>query len=109
MSYNVKTIDAFERQAKRLFKKYASLKEELADLINDLKQNPEQGSSIGNGCYKLRLSTASKGKGKAGGARIITTFVITENSVYLLTIYDKSEKTNITSKEIKELLSTILS
>ena len=107
MSYSVKTIDIFERQAKRLVKKYASLKSELLLLIDELKQNPEQGTAIGNSCYKIRISIASKGKGKSGGARIITNIVITEKVVYLLSIYDKSEKETLTDKELQELLKNI--
>ncbi|OYU95381.1 MAG: hypothetical protein CFE21_09530 [Bacteroidetes bacterium B1(2017)] len=107
MSYKVKTIGVFEKQAKRLIKKYASLKEELRQLVNELKENPEQGTSIGKSCYKIRISIASKGKGKSGGARIISTIVVTEATVYLLSIYDKSEKENLTDKELEELLKGI--
>ena len=39
MSYKVQTISVFERQAKRLFKKFPSFKSELAALIQDLKEN----------------------------------------------------------------------
>jgi hypothetical protein len=107
MSYKVKTIKVFERQAKRLIKKYTSLKSEIFDLIQVLKESPELGTSIGNECFKIRLSIASKNKGKSGGARIITHFKIDEDSVFLLTIYDKSDKENITDKELKELLEYI--
>jgi hypothetical protein len=107
MSYNVKSIAVFEKQAKRLIKKYTSLKKELLKLINELKENPEHGTAIGKKCFKIRIAIASKGKGKSGGARIITNFVITDNTVYLLSIYDKSEKENITDKELEELLKYI--
>jgi len=59
MSYNVKSIAVFEKQVKRLIKKYLSLKNELVALVFELKKNPEQGTSIGKGCYKVRLSIAS--------------------------------------------------
>jgi mRNA-degrading endonuclease RelE of RelBE toxin-antitoxin system len=107
MSYNVKSIAVFERQAKRLIKKYASLKGELLALVQELKENPELGKAIGQNCYKIRIAIASKGKGKSGGARIITNFVISDNTIYLLSIYDKSEKDNVTDKEINELLKYI--
>lgn len=107
MNYNVKSIAVFEKQAKRLIKKYASLKNELLDLIQELKENPEIGTSIGQSCFKIRLSIASKNKGKSGGARIITNFVVTEDIVYLLSIYDKSEKENLSDKELDELLEYI--
>lgn len=104
MSYNVKTISVFEKQAKRLIKKYPSLKTELISLIAKLKDNPSYGTALGKDCFKIRISIASKQKGKSGGARIITHFIITNSTVYLLSIYDKSEKENLTDKELKELL-----
>ncbi len=107
MSFSVKTIEVFEKQAKRLIKKYASLKKELLELIKGLKVNPQQGTPIGKNCFKIRIAIASKGKGKSGGARIITNFVVTESTVYLLSIYDKSEKANLTDKELEELLKDI--
>jgi mRNA-degrading endonuclease RelE of RelBE toxin-antitoxin system len=107
MAYKVKTISAFERQAKRLIKKYNSLQKELLNLVKELKENPEQGTSLGNNCYKIRLSISSKGKGKSGGARIITNIVIDDETVYLLSIYDKSEQGDISNKELQELLKQI--
>jgi mRNA-degrading endonuclease RelE of RelBE toxin-antitoxin system len=107
MSYKVKTIDVFEKQAKRLIKKYVSLRTELLELVQELKENPEQGTAIGKSCFKIRISIASKGKGKSGGARIIANIVITDATVYLLSIYDKSEKENLTDKELDELLKAI--
>lgn len=107
MSYSVKSIEVFERQAKKLIKKYPSLKLELLTLIKELKEDPTQGTSLGKNCYKIRLAIKSKGKGKSGGARIITNIVVSDSSVYLLSIYDKSDKENITDKELKELLDLI--
>lgn len=104
MSYSILPIPPFDRQLKRLIKKYPSLKEEYFDLIESLEQNPKQGTNLGNNCYKIRLAIASKRKGKSGGARVITNFVIADATVYLLSIYDKSEKENLTDKELNELL-----
>jgi hypothetical protein len=107
MNYKIKTIAVFEKQAKRLVKKYASLKNELLELVSKLKENPGQGSSIGKNCFKIRIAIASKGKGKSGGARVIANFIISDATVYLLSIYDKSEKENLTDKELVELLEDI--
>jgi len=107
MSYSVKSIAIFEKQAKRLIKKYASLKGELLQLVQELKSNPEQGTPLGKNCFKIRIAIASKGKGKSGGARLVTNIVVAESTVYLLSIYDKSEKENITDKELEELLRNI--
>ncbi len=108
MSYNVLTIPPFDRQLKRLVRKYSSLKKEFEQLLDDLQDQPKQGTSIGNNCYKIRLNITSKGKGKSGGARVITNIVIAENIVYLISIYDKSEKENLTDKELRELLKSVL-
>src|SRR5437016_8235332 len=104
MNYNVKSIGIFERQAKRLIRKYASLQGELLTLISELRTNPQQGTPLGNNCYKIRLAVSSKGKGKSAGARVITNVVIIEKNVYSLTIYDKSEKADIGNRELTELL-----
>lgn len=107
MSYKVKTIEVFERQAKRLSKKYPSLKSDLFELIQSLKEKPYQKIELRKGCFKIRLSIKSKGKGKSGGARVITHLVFVNETVYLLAIYDKSEKESLTDLELKELLASI--
>ncbi|EON74728.1 hypothetical protein ADIS_4839 [Lunatimonas lonarensis] len=107
MSYRVKSIEVFERQAKKLTKKYPSLKSELVTLVQELKENPDQGTAIGKSCYKIRVAIKSKGKGKSGGARVITNFMVANDAVYLLSIYDKSGQENISDKELDELLQFV--
>ncbi len=107
MSYSVEITAHFKKQFKRLVKKYPSLKGELFELIEILETAPEQGSSIGNNCYKIRISIASKGKGKSGGARVIINIHFSAELVYLLSIYDKSEVDNISDSELAELLGFI--
>jgi len=107
MSYSVKSIEVFERQAKKLIRKYPTLKSELSVLIKELKQDPSKGTAIGKKCYKIRLAIKSKGKGKAGGARIITHLTVSDEVVFLLSIYDKSDKENLTDTELEELLRSI--
>jgi len=107
MNYNVLAIPPFDRQLKRLIKKYASLKGEFAGLIKSLEKSPGQGIALGNSCFKIRLPIASIGKGKSGGARVITNFVVSGDTVYLLAIYDKGEQENLTDKELNELLKFV--
>ena len=107
MSFSVIPSDKFKREVKRLVKKFSSLKKELADLSFLLENEPETGTPLGNNTYKIRLSIKSKGKGKSGGARVIT-YVVTENSeIYLLTIYDKSEFDNVDDKTIKNIIESL--
>ena len=107
MNYSVLTIPPFDKQLKKLVKKYPSLKSEIVTLIAHLKTEPKQGTSLGNDCYKIRLAISSKGKGKSGGARVITYVAITDKEIYLLSIYDKSQQAIIEDKELLRLLDLI--
>ena len=107
MNYNFQLSRRFQNEAKRLIKKFPSLVKELKELKTSLIENPFQGIPLAHNCYKIRIVIASKGKGKSGGARIITNAYVKGKTVYLLTIYDKSEMENITDKELLELLKEL--
>lgn len=79
MNSKVLVTPNFQREAKRLKKKYHSLKDDLKKLIESLEQDPMQGTMITEQVYKLRLAIKSKGRGKSGGARVITYLHIKEN------------------------------
>ena len=63
--------------------------------------------ALGNDCYKIRFAISSKGKGKSGGARLITYVRVLENTVFLLDIYDKSQQATISDKELKLLVALL--
>jgi len=108
MSYSVIPIDRFKKEAKRLAKKYPSLKNELSELNKTLTRNPETGTPLGNNAYKIRLAIRSKGKGKSRGARVITYLITEEKEVYLLAIYDKSELDNIDDNVLKTIITDLM-
>lgn len=108
MSYNVEVSPTFKKEAKKLAKKFPSLKNDLADLFDELAKNPLQGISLGHNVYKIRMQIASKAKGKSGGARIISLVKVLQETIFLLTIYNKSDKDSISDKEIKELMQDYL-
>jgi len=68
---------------------------------------PVQGKALGNNFYKIRLSISSKGKGKSGGERVITYIKVIESTVFLTSIYDKSEKSTITDQELEQIFRSI--
>ncbi len=107
MSYNIEIIDPFDKQLKKLSKKYHSIKQDIIWLSEQLEANPLMGTAIGKNCYKVRMSITSKGKGKSGGARVITYVQIIKETVYLLSIYDKSEIENLTDDEVLNFLKLI--
>jgi len=104
MTYEVKFIPKFEKELKRLSKKYPSLKSDFSQLLKSLKENPSQGTPLGNECYKIRMAISSKGRGKSGGARLVTCFRVVHETVFLLTIFDKSDQETISDHELKDLL-----
>lgn len=102
----IKYADRFLREFKRLSKKYRSLPLDFKEFKKELKKVPTQGASLGKNLHKVRLAITSKGGGKSGGARIITYVLLKYNEgvVRFLTIYDKSECSTLTDKELIALL-----
>ncbi|HEX8737044.1 MAG TPA: addiction module toxin RelE [Pyrinomonadaceae bacterium] len=117
MKVEVKITESFKKAAKPLIKKYKSFLDDLSELEAKLLVNPEAGTALGNNAYKIRLRIKSKGKGKSGGARVISyveknliSIVTVEDEkaiVNLLTVYDKSERENISDTELKELIESL--
>lgn len=65
---------------------------------------------MSNGFRKIRLSIKSKGKGKSGGARVITFNYYVEEEcrrIVLVKMYDKGDMGNVTDAEIKRAFSTL--
>jgi hypothetical protein len=106
-NFKITTLALFKRQVKRLTKKFPSLKGELSMLVEQLSTDPFMGEPLGHDCFKIRIAIESKGKGKSGGARLITNVIVSAQEVFLLTIYDKSEIDSISVKEILILLKSI--
>ena len=110
MNWTISTVPDFDREAKRLAKKYKSLHTDLSQLQKDLKQNPFIGVEILPGVRKIRMAIASKGKGKSGGERIISFIAVTDSNngdIILLYIYDKSKTPNIKTDYLTNLLTNL--
>lgn len=110
MNFEVIPTPDFEKSFKALAKRHRSLKQDILDFTESLQNNPFQGDELTPGIRKIRMAIASKGKGKSGGARVITYTVLTieeDGIVYLLDIYDKSDYStvdvSILQKKIQEL------
>jgi len=100
MSFEILPTPLFERELKKLSKRHSSIKNDLAATIGLLIKNPSLGESLGDNCFKIRMAVSSKNKGKSGGARIITYLKIVEETIFLISIYDKSDTNTIKDKEI---------
>ena len=107
MPFQIEAIDEFDKDIKRLRKKYPSLKSDFANLLKSLVENPVLGTPLGSDCFKIRVNIKSKGKGKRGGARVISCVKIVKEKIYLLAIYDKSEHEDISDDELSHLIKQI--
>lgn len=104
MSCRIYYLPEFERELRRLAERYHSMKGDYASFLNGLKANSLMGVDMGGEIRNVQMAITSKGRGKSAGARAITYNIIThttqEGRVVLVTIYDKSEQTNVTKREI---------
>lgn len=91
MSYKVIVASEFAKQVKRIAKKHAGIKADIAKLITNLATNPTIGTQLGHDFYKIRIPISGTNKGKSGGARVITYVVLNQQTVILAEIYLKSE------------------
>ena len=110
MSFEIQTTSYFDTEAKRLAKRHRSFIDDLEDFQKNLLKNPYQGTELSPGIRKIRLTIDSQGRGKSGGARVMTfTYLVDEKDgvVILLLLYDKTDassiKINIVRKIIKDL------
>lgn len=97
-------LPQFEKEIFQLSKKYPSIEKDFANLLAVLTENPFSGSSLGHNCYKVRMKITSKQSGKRGGAWVITCVKVIDKRLFLISIYNKSEKESITKKEIESIL-----
>ncbi len=91
---NFRTTPLFDKEAKKLSKKFNLLKNDLEEFIENFDENHNHSININNNLFKVRLVNSNKNKGKSAGYRIYYYLKI-KDTVHLLTIYDKSQKPSI--------------
>ena len=107
MSFKIITTAPFLKDLKRLSKRYPNFKKDVQDLQANLLNNPMQGVEVAPNIRKIRMSIRAKGRGKSGGARVITFNALIseiEGTVYLITIYDKSDASNVKMNVIMNMI-----
>ena len=110
MTVTIDYLPEFEHRAKALAKKYKSFVSDFNIFLDELERNPFGGESLGHNTYKFRMAIASKGKGKSGGARVITYNVHQKEEdvvITLMSIYDKSEISNVSDAYLRQLIAII--
>lgn len=110
MKLEIIRSEYFTKEFKRLAKRYRSLVDDYETLLKSLKSNPMQGVEIAPNIRKIRMAVSSKGRGKSGGARVITFNALVseqDGKVYLLLIYDKSDTTNVKLKIVQDIVAEL--
>ena len=77
--------------------------EERIALVDHIAANPEAGVSLGGGLRKVRI--AREGGGKSGGYRTIHVFGGAHVPLFLVTVFAKNEKDNLSRSEQTELIA----
>ena len=110
MNFEIIPTPYFARSLKILAKRHKSLKQDMSVFVASLKENPLQGTEIAPNIRKVRLTIRSKGKGKSGGARIITYIMAVSEEVgdvYLIDIYDKSDYDTVDVSVLKKMIAEL--
>ncbi|MFA5234828.1 MAG: type II toxin-antitoxin system RelE/ParE family toxin [Sulfurimonas sp.] len=104
MNFKIDTIPRFEKDVKNLKKKFPKIKNDLVKFIDELSSNPELGINLGENIFKVRIPNSSIPTGKSGGFRVIT-YYKTDDTLYLVTIYSKTEQDNILTDKLRQIVS----
>lgn len=103
MNFKIETIPRFEKDVKKLKKKFPKIKNDLVKLVNALSLNPKEGIELGSDIFKIRIPNSSIPTGKSGGFRIIT-YYKKDDILYLVTIYSKTEQDNILTDQLRQII-----
>ncbi len=106
MAYQAVVLPHFSRQLKDAMKKYPRLKEAVIATLEafDLRRHPHLGRHL----YKVRLKAPGLVRGKSGSFRLILLLVEAERILVPLTLYAKSDREDITRREINHHLAAAL-
>lgn len=107
MITEIRFSEEFQKSFKRLKRRYHSLPNDFKDLLISLQVNPYQGVELRDGLRKVRLSIASKGKGKKGGGRVIIRLTIEDTCLSFLYIYDKSDMSNVSEQFLDYIIMEV--
>lgn len=111
MNFQINITPEFLKSLKALSKRHRSIKTDFKNFTDSLRENPFQGDEIAPGIRKIRMAITSKGRGKSGGARVITFTIVAseqEGKIYLIEIYDKADYSTVDITLIKRITDKIV-
>lgn len=106
MTNKVILAPEFRRIAKLLRKRFPNLMKDLNPILDQLERDEILGDrlqGIGYRVYKVRVRNSDAQRGKSGGYRVIY-YLETDAQTVLLTIYSKSDQSDISSRGIQQII-----
>ncbi len=107
MNFDIQTTPRFDKDVKRLQKRFPRIKQDLIALANDLLANPESSTPLGENFFKLRIANSSIPTGKSGGFRVIT-YYRHQKTLYLVTLYSKTDQDTVQTETLKAIIQEVL-
>lgn len=112
MEYTIIATKKFEKDIKSYQRKFRNIVDDVNEIVKELKKGNFIGDAIknikmkdnNNNVIKVRVANSDTHSGKSNGYRLIYYAEKSDGTVYLLTIYYKKEKEDISNKEIQELI-----
>jgi len=104
MNSKIVVLPSFAVNLKKLSKKYKNIKQDFQSLTKELQQNPKVGTHLHLNCYKLRVANSSIPTGKSGGFRVIYYYIDSDENIYLMSIYSKTQQVGISQEKLIEIL-----
>lgn len=110
--YNIIATKKFDKDIKSYQRKFKNIGEDVKEIVDELKEGNLVGDVIknlkmkddDNNVIKVRVANSDTHSGKSNGYRLIYYAEKSDGTIYLLTIYYKKEKEDISNKEIQELI-----
>ncbi|CAK8714153.1 MAG: hypothetical protein CDV28_14022 [Candidatus Electronema aureum] len=106
----VNTTLSFRKVFRKFLKPYPHLQEDFLPLLEQLEHGPLPGVPLvgfAGKIWKARLASSDQRKGRSGGFRLIYLTDEKAQELWLLTLYAKSEQTDIRAGEIQKILDSL--
>jgi len=98
-------LPTYLKAIKKLKKRFRSITDDIdAFFTQDVKSLDDLGIKLHDNLYKVRIKNSNKQAGKSSGYRLITYIEIQNSKINLVYIYDKSDLSNISDKELDDLV-----
>ena len=108
MNLKIKTLPSFDKELKKLAKRYRNIKKDMKQLYQELLENQKAGIEIVDNCYKIRLANSSIPTGKSGGFRAVYYYIDSDENIILISIYSKTEQSTLSEDKILQILKEMV-